>query len=166
MVFSATVLPSILYVFLCKPELMTEGKSDAKILPALECQTLCNKLCVFKSWGLLNNVYIGPWGCVLRHSRAIRPERRPSGKGKLRKTGDTWSPGSLQTLAPAFLCDQHPGFWVPRKWSSSWAIIYSVQTVPFCLPAVRLWPAGTRTLPLSQRFLAEIPIHYFIALAD
>lgn len=36
-VFSATVLSSILCVFLSELILMNEGKSDAKILPALEC---------------------------------------------------------------------------------------------------------------------------------
>lgn len=36
-VFSATVLSSILCVFLSELVLMNEEKSDAKILPALEC---------------------------------------------------------------------------------------------------------------------------------
>lgn len=36
-VFSATILSSILCVFLSELILMNEGKSDAKILPALEC---------------------------------------------------------------------------------------------------------------------------------
>lgn len=37
MVFSAAVLSTILSVFLSKLVLMNERKSDAKILPALEC---------------------------------------------------------------------------------------------------------------------------------
>lgn len=36
-VFSATVLSSILCMFLSELIFMNEGKSDAKILPALEC---------------------------------------------------------------------------------------------------------------------------------
>lgn len=43
----------------------------------------------------MNNVYIGPWGRVLRHSRARRPEKRPPENGKLKKTDDIWGPGSF-----------------------------------------------------------------------
>lgn len=115
--------------------------------------------CVFfKSWGLLNNVYIGLWGRVLRHSRARRLERRPSGNGKLRlMTLGTQAPFSL---VPAFLhvvnsqASRFLGNDLPVEQLFTW---YKLYLSVFLQSG--WWPAGTRTLPPSQRFLAEILNH-------
>lgn len=107
---------------------------------------------------------------MLRHSRARRPERRPSENGKLRQvSSDTWDPGSLWSLVPAFLhvinsqTSEFLGNYLPDEQLFTW---YKLYLSVFLVRLVAYRDTFFATQPEAPRRDSQSLVHCISGLRD